>query len=397
MIDLLDDSIMKHPYDTYNRLRESARICQIYPGDTWFVGRYADVCQGLNDYELFTSTRKTELFSPAWFTDECKSDLYLTPFEPPKYRHKRAAISPPFTLRSVCALAPLMEQTAKDLTEKTNALTQYDFIRDFAYPYVGAIVNNITGLTGLQTSEQTQQWIQAVEQATLPDLSHTEKDKIQSLIIQQKTLFKKAIEQRRQCSTGDFASELVASYRDSDGDTDSDNELINALELLVRAGFQTTVHLLSIAVIQLKHQPDILEQLTASPSVIPCFVEELLRLYSSVPFVVRHTTRTERIYGTVLPEGSPIYFCLAAANRDPRQFENPDAVNLSGATKKGHIAFGYGPHICLGLHLARLELQVALKHIVPILNSLSCPSDNNINWIKTLLFRGLESLPITRP
>lgn len=394
MINLLNDSIMTNPYPTYNELRESASIHEIHPGNSWFIGRYADVCSGLNNYELFTATRKTELFSPAWLRDECQSDLYLTPFEPPEYRRKRAAISPPFCQSSVSCLMPLMEDTAKTLVANVRILQQYDFIAAFAYPYVGRIVNSITGLDGLQTSEETRIWIQAVEQATLPNLSQCEKDKIQRLIVHQKTLFKEAIEVRRKVNKGDFVSQLVASFPNDNAQ--SNNELINAFELLIRSGFQTTVHILATAIIQLKQHPTIVDQLLSSPELIPSFVEELLRLYTSLPFVVRHTTQEKSIHGVTVPEGATIYFCLAAANRDPRQFANPDSIDLNRGAKKDPIAFGFGPHICLGMHLARLELQVAIKHLVPQIKHMSCPEEGELKWIKTLLFRGLEALPIVQ-
>lgn len=388
---------MHAPYPLLNRIREESPVCEISPGGIWLISRYDDVIDGLSDYQLFSSKRKNEVYSPKWLNDEYNSDFYLANIDPPEHHKRRSKINGAFKRSSVEALIPLMEKTASDLSSNVLAQDNIEFISDFAYPFIGRIITEVTGLHELQSVDQTREWIRAVEQSSVPDLDQQKLDSIKSIINQQKKLFVHVVTDRMSYTSAndsDFFSNLIRSMSSNPCSTQLKLDLANIIELLIRAGYQTTVHLLATAVIQLIKNTKLCDQVTASGQCLSVFVEETMRLYSSAPIVVRHTTQSTTLHQVTIPAGAEVWFSLASANRDPRIFNNPDEYDLHRDYKTPHIAFGHGPHICLGLHLARLEMKIALTHLLPFIKQMRCPSDEDLNWIHTMLFRGLVDLPI---
>jgi len=215
--------------------------------------------------------------------------------------------------------------------------------------------------------------------------------KIEAATIKQNSHFASIIDEKRKNPGEDIASKLLNA--EIDGKRLSDDMLNNALDLLIRSGFLTPVHQLGNILVQLERRPDLRKSLVDSPHLIPAFVDEMLRLYSSVAASYRHTTQDVTIHGVTIPKGSQVTLLLAAANRDPRKFSNPDEIDLS--RKSEHLAFGYGPHACVGLLLARLELEIAIECLLPRVESITCPTEHQLKWINSNLVRGLEELPVS--
>ncbi|MBN4055646.1 cytochrome P450, partial [bacterium AH-315-K03] len=349
MIDLLTDENLIDPYPAYNKIREDTPVCELIPGGIWLVSRYDDVRKGMSDYELFSSTRKAEIYSPSWMDKEFKTDFYIACKEPPEHHKLRSAIDAPFTKQAVRSLLPLMHDTASTLVDKLKPGSSLEFLRDFAYPFVGTIIGNITGLGSIQSLSEIHRWININELASTPDLDKKTIDRIKPILQNQKLLFKKAVEDTRlikkPLQDRTFFERLV--FSEIEGTPLTVEQLINIIELMIRAGFQTTVHLLATAITQLTTNPALLDKLINNTDLIPSFVEELLRLHSTAPFMVRHTTRDYVLQNTLIPKNATVWFSLAAANRDPRAFNNPNDYILNRQNSQ-HIAFGTGPHICLG-------------------------------------------------
>jgi cytochrome P450 len=391
MLNLLDPDVLSNPYPTYNQLREDHPIFEIAPGGIWLVSRHKDVNTGLADYEIYTSSRKTEVFSPDWLKKSCRSDLYLTPKDPPEYLFYRKTVTKQFTLNKVEGLTYLLQETAEDLVKSILTKKRIEFLSDFTYPYITKIISKIVGLNNHLTPEDVFRWVQALESINTKDNKVLSRNGIEHLIDKQKNRFRKAIEEKRNNIADDLVSDLLCA--EIKGRELTSEQITDAVELIIRSGFQTTVHVLANAIVQLKNHEDLLEKLVQSPSLVSPFINELLRLYSSLPMVVRHCTKNTDIYEKTIPCGDQVLFCLAAANRDPRIFTNPDSFDLS-RKMTNTLAFGTGPHTCIGLNLAKLELQIALEHLVPHINTMSIPGIHELNWCKTYLFRGLKSLPI---
>lgn len=173
---------------------------------------------------------------------------------------------------------------------------------------------------------------------------------------------------------------------------DDDNLVVTAMFLLA-AGFETTTHLVSAGAVVLAAHPGELARLRADPGRWPAAVEELLRLASPVTRVVRRALRDVEVAGVGVPAGTIVEVCTAAADRDPAVFPRPHDFDPDRAGVRAHLAFGRGPHHCLGAALARMEGAVALRSLFDRFPELS-PADDGASWRLTRLVQGRATLPV---
>lgn len=378
------------PYPLYNQLREKHPVYKLEP-HTWLVSKYEDVKEGLKNTEFFTAKRKMENSYSPILCEEFRSDLFIVTQDPPEHTKNRELLSSPFHKKTIDQFKPKIIEQAEISTNNIMNTTQFEFFEEFAYPFVGHTINKLLGLTGLQKYSETQQWIRALE-ATTTALNEDDLPEIERLILKQQSLFKQLIEDKRKHPTNDFTSKLINNNGSNASLTTQ--QLISSLELLYRGGFQTSVHLLAIITKHLIKNTEILHLLIQSPELIANFISEMLRLFSPVPATLRHTVKDITIQGITIPSGDTIWFSLAGANRDPDAFLNPNVIDLSRKTPNPSLAFGYGPHVCLGLYLAKTETAIAIQHLLPLIHSMQCPADDKLDWFGSLIFRGFNRLPI---
>jgi len=180
------------------------------------------------------------------------------------------------------------------------------------------------------------------------------------------------------------------------GDKLNEDELLSMIFLLLIAGHETTVNLIANGTLALLRHPDQMEKLRRDPPLVESAVEELLRFEGPLETATeRYALEDVPISGSTVPRGALVYVVLASANRDERQFENPDTLDITRQNNR-HLAFGQGMHYCLGAPLARLEAKTAINALLrrfPLLQLAKPVTD--IRWKKGLVLRGLESLPVT--
>jgi cytochrome P450 PksS len=205
---------------------------------------------------------------------------------------------------------------------------------------------------------------------------------------------RRIIKKRRADPQDDLVSALARA--EEAGDTLSEDELLAMVFLLLVAGHETTVNLIGNGTLALLEHPDQREKLRNAPQLIKPALEELLRFASPVETATERYAREDvTIAGVTIPRGEMVFAVIASANRDDRQFANPDALDITREPNK-HLAFGLGPHFCLGAPLARLEGEIAISTLLrraPDLR-LAVPPER-LRWRRGLLLRGLEALPVT--
>ncbi len=179
---------------------------------------------------------------------------------------------------------------------------------------------------------------------------------------------------------------------DEDGGI-SEDELLGFCALLLIAGNETMANFLGNAVLTLHRQPDARRALVADPALLATGVDELLRFEPPVHELARTTTRDVELHGEVLPKGSRVLLLLAAANRDPRHFAEPDRLDLA-RDPNPHLSFGFGIHFCLGASLARLEARVALEEILAAIPDYRV-EDEAVRWFRTPSVRGPAELRLS--
>jgi cytochrome P450 PksS len=204
---------------------------------------------------------------------------------------------------------------------------------------------------------------------------------------------RKIIKKRRADPREDLVSALARA--EEAGDTLSEDELLAMVFLLLVAGHETTVNLIGNGTLTLLEHPDQLEKLRSEPALLKPAVEEILRFTSPVEMATERYAREDvTMHGVTIPRGEMVFAVIASANRDERQFTNPDSLDITREPNK-HLAFGLGNHFCLGASLARLEGQVAIDTLLQRFPDLCLAvGPKALRWRRGLLLRGLEALPV---
>ena len=200
------------------------------------------------------------------------------------------------------------------------------------------------------------------------------------------------VEERRARPTGDFLSDLV--HAEVDGEQLSDSKIYGFLRLLLPAGGETTFRVMGNALFALLTHPDAMQRVVDNRSLIPEVIEETLRWETSVTQVSRVATRDAEVAQCPISAGSPVGVITASANHDESRWDAPDEWRL-GRPVQHHLAFGTGPHQCLGMHLARLELRIGLDTILDRLLNLRLDEERTADAIvEGYAFRGPRALPV---
>lgn len=209
-------------------------------------------------------------------------------------------------------------------------------------------------------------WSDAVSDRTahlvLELMKGFESEGIPPALIEFQSLFQHEVDERRRAPRADYLTELVET--EIDGRPLTDGELLNALVTFVFGGYETSAATIGQLMLDLARDPELQERLRSDPRSIPAAIEETFRLYTPNLVQFRTTTSDVEIDGTSIPHGSRVGVVWAAANRDPAHFEDPDQLRLDRPNGRKHVAFGYGVHLCSGIHLARLELAILFEELL---------------------------------
>jgi cytochrome P450 len=199
---------------------------------------------------------------------------------------------------------------------------------------------------------------------------------------------------RRRQPTSDLISLLA--HAQIDGDRLEDVAIVNVIETFLIGGRETTTYLLGNSLYHLAQQPDIAALLRAEPERVRDFIEEMLRLEAPAQSVLRSPTRDVHIGGVTIPAGATLFVFLASANRDESQFDSPDTVKLDRFASREcrHVAFGYGSHACLGMHLARAEVRIALQTLLPRMHEIRLALLDPLSRVESWLLRGPSRLEL---
>lgn len=392
-IDLHAPPNQANPFPIYAVLRDQYPVCQLEPDGLWAISRHDDVRYALEHPNLFSSAGFKTLIQPDWIREECKRDLFMVLDDPPEHTRRRALVSKGFSYRVIQELVPLMRQTSSSLLQDIRRGRSTEFLKHFAFPYVGTIIGHIVGTIDSQSLDELYGWVKLMGKNTpvRPDDEYIEA--LEAAILKQNAYFDDVILDRRAHPREDLVTQLMKA--EVDGEKMTDRMLRNVLELLVGSGFHTTLHALCNSMIQLSERPDIASRLAGDFDLIPKFIEEILRHNTPVHYLFRQTTTDVTLSGVTIPAGAFVLVLLASANRDPACFPEPNIFDMSRQNLKQHLAFGCGPHLCIGANLALLEIKTALETILGISDRISCPPVDELEWNFSSMIRGVDSLPVT--
>ena len=385
----------RDPYPIYAELRDSAPVCpvQIHGLRGWLITRYDDVRQALGDGSLSNDRRAANpaARSASWlFADEpFHLQHHMLRSDPPRHTHIRRIVSHAFTARQVAELRPRIEQIAHELIDRFSARGRTELISTYAFPLPLAVIMEILGIPPADR-EHLRGWSDVLSSG-----SAASQQDVAACLYHMRDYFREvAVHNRHGGGAGGLLAVLAACHRDQEL---SEAQLLSSAFQLLQGGHVTTLGLIANGVLALLRNPCQLATLKARPELAESAVEELLRFDPPMKVAtVRFTTKPLQIGGITIPgDGQPVMPALAAANRDPARFPNPDALDLSRDCS-GHLSFAYGIHYCLGAHLARLEAQVAFRVLIDRLDNLTLGVDpRELVWRANPHLRRPERLPVT--
>jgi len=320
---------------------------------TWHVFRHSDVVRVISDPHLFSSDRGRTMPVGQQFS---AGNVLRT--DPPRHTALRRLISAAFSPTVVTGLASRMTEMAHELLDATGGATEFDLVSTLTYPLPAMVIAELLGLPASDLG-LFQHWVDRaldVKQGDPTDSQLNQKlDEVTKDLIAY--MFKHCTD-RRAHPRQDLISTLTTVQADGQGLTDE--EVVNFSVLLLIAGHISATGLLGNTLVCLDEYPQVWTELRADRSLVPAALEEVLRYRSSVTQTFRVTTAATKLGGHVIPANAPVTIWLLSANRDEREFPDPDHFDIHRSPNH-HLAFGHGIHFCIGQLLARLEGKVVLN------------------------------------
>lgn len=385
-----------HPF--YARLRSEAPVFKIRlpnKDSAWLVTRYGDVAALLKD-SRFAKDRQNALTA----TQLAKQPRVPSIFVPlmqnmldrddPDHARLRQLVHHTFTPRRVEKLVGRTQALCDELLDRVIIRRTFDLIADFALPLPVAIISDLLGVPARDRATFAR-WSKTMIENTMTPLRVI-------LSLPHMTAFVKYLRRLIAAKRSAPQDDLVSAFVEAQAATTelSDDDLVGMIALLLTAGHETTANLIGNGMLALLQNPSQLEDLRARPDAIERAVEELLRFSGPVEMsTYRYAREDLAIAGTPIARGEIVFGVIASANRDEREFAEPDTLEIDRNPNK-HLTFGQGGHYCIGAPLARLEGKIAINTVLRRLPEirLARPA-HRLAWRQGLVLRGLASLPLT--
>jgi cytochrome P450 len=385
------------PHPQLHRLRAEDPVHWCSTLGVWVVTRYADVMAILHDRRFSSMAglwdQYQKFFLRGGSTSSPMAEMYskwMLQVDPPDHTRLRALVNKAFTPRVVEAMRPRIQQMVDDFLDPVVSAGRMDVMSDIAFPLPILVICDLLGVPRSEYSN-IRRWTHELLRSLSPAISAQGMARVNQVIVELREYFRSLANERRKQPKDDMMSGLLAAREL--GDKLNEDELLATCILLAFAGHATTAQLTGKGMLLLLQNPDQLELLRNDPSLIVGAVEEMLRYESTLQLVYRATTEDVTIAGKPIPRGQMIFVSLAAANRDPAQFPDPDRFDIRRDASK-HVSFGHGIHYCVGAALGRLESQIAINTILRRLPNLKLCAEG-IRREPSLLLRGLVELPVT--
>ncbi|MEU1675282.1 cytochrome P450 [Streptomyces roseifaciens] len=388
-LEAMGEEFARHPHRVYAGLREQGPVHRVRMpegAEAWLVVGYDEVRAALNDPRL---TKEWAKARPDLSLIRASAGPNMLVLDAPDHTRLRKLVAKEFTPRRVGEMAPRVQQMTDELLDAMLAAPgrRADLVEALSFPLPMGVICDLLGVPDLDRAA-FRHWSNVSVGAGPAEEKITVSREVTAYL---NTL----IDAKRRDPGEDLMSALI-STADEDGDRLSPEELLGTAWLLLVAGHETTVNLISNGVLALLQHPGQLAALRADPGLLDNAVEEMLRYDGPLETpTYRFTTEPLEIGGTLIPGGGELVLpVLADADRDPARF--PDAARFDiRRDARGHVAFGHGIHYCLGAPLARLEARAAIGSLLQRCPDLALDAHpDSLTWREGLLIRGPHRLPV---
>ena len=396
---VFNDEILQNPYPTYARMHEEGPLHYVDVGSKWAVWAifsHAE-CSAIAKDPRLSAKRAQQMLLPLPFSSHAEFSelarmlgLWLIFMDPPEHTRLRKLMNKGFSPAAIEGLRPQVEAIVDQMLGSLRHGSEIDLMREFANPMPVRIISAMLGVPQ-ELHETFVNWSRAIAVFRgSPDRTVEQARAAQDALVQMTDFFRKTVAERRRNKGNDLISLLIDI--EEDGEVLTEEELYAQCIALLFAGHETTRNLIGNGMYTLLQHPEQTTELREQPEIIRTAVEEILRYESPVQFTARVLKEEIEVCGQRIPQKWSILCMLGAANRDPKQFKEPNKLNLKRLNNQ-HLAFSAGPHFCIGSQLARLEGQIAILKLVQRFPEMKLTGPKP-EWAATFGFRGLKGLPV---
>lgn len=378
---------VRDPYPEFAKQRRDAPIQRIetsmLPGEegkpVFIVYRHEDIQTMLRDDETFSSRAVIQIFG------DVLGHGVMLGMDEPIHGRLRSLVTKAFTQKALARWEDeIVGRIANELIDGFAADGLTDLVKTFTFPYPSRIIAALLGLPE-EDFPQFQRWsISMLSYTVYPERGLAASKALVDY-------FTPILEARRAEPREDLISSLAAA--EIDGQKLEDEDIYSFIRLLLPAGVETTYRSLGTLLFALLTHPDQLDAIRADRSLIPQAIEEAVRWDAPLLNITRVATRDTELAGVPIPQGSSVMPMLGAANRQEDRYVEPDRFDIFRQAKVP-ISWGYGVHVCLGMHLARLEMRTAINLLLDRLPNLRLDPDGDDPHIRGMVFRSPSSLPV---
>jgi len=397
------------PYPKYRELRDQAPLHHCERSGAWTVSRYEDVVAVLKDTDTFSSKTRggqmeaslgdLSLAARLRLLGRFFGQMRVGPWEARRSRmliqedgdvhlRMRDLVNRGFTPRRIQRLEDRVRELVTECLADVERREDFDLVNELNIPLPVTVIAELLGVEPERRTDFKRWSDRLISGSTGSGIERPFESGMLEAMGELRAYLRPIVRERRKRPADDLISTLVSAEIENAGL--SDYEIFLFVLLLLVAGNETTTNLLGNAVDALLAHPDVLARVAADPSLVTRLVEETLRYDGPVQFITRRTTREATLHGRTIPSDAHVVVLLGAANRDERRFADPDRFDLDRDTR-GHVAFGFGAHFCLGASLARLESRAALEALVPALPRF-VRARPECEFLDSYLIRGRASL-----
>ncbi|MGI5378296.1 cytochrome P450 family protein [Streptomyces sp. CA-251387] len=386
-----------NPHPVYAALRETAPVCPLSPPhgvETYLITRYDDARAALADPRLSKDMYGAiDAYHRIFGDSSIALDDNMLFSDPPKHTRLRRIVGSTFTPKRVESLRSRVQQITDELLDQCPASGPFNLLPEFCFPLPLHVICELLGVPENER-KQAQEWSATVAQTGFGPEARKKLEIAEGNL--RDYLVDLCARKRKEPDSG-LLSALVTA-QDVDGAL-TDHELVSTAWVLLFAGHKSTAYQIGNAVYHLLAQPEQKQLALRDETAMTAAIEEIFRFETSVEnSTFRHATEDIVMRDTLIPKGALVQISITGAHRDPEAFADPDRLDVTRPNVQAtHIAFGVGPHYCIGAPLARLEMQIALTTLFgryPRMALAGAPEDARWLTVPFPAFRGLAELPV---
>ncbi len=360
----VDLAFAQDPYPDYKILRDHAPLCR-QPDGSYVLTRYEDIRQVMSDPAAYSSDKRID-FKPR-FGDSPLYEHHTTSLvfnDPPTHTRIRRLLGPFFAARTLRQMEDSIGRMVDQLLTRAATQGRIDIVKDFALIIPLNLIGDLLGVP-LAEREPLQPWANLILGALEPVRTAEQLASGNRAVEEFKAYLRDLIARKRANPPGPEAIDVLWALIEASetGEGLSELEILHNSIFMLNAGHDTTGSLIANGVDLLLRYPDQLARLLKDPTLIKSAIEEMLRFESPLQIGNRRATRDSVIGGVEIPAGTFLHLVIAAANRDERQFPDPDSFDV-GREPNRHLAFAHGIHTCAGNSVARIEAQIAFTKLL---------------------------------